>query len=130
MGYLITIKGESKTSYKDLKQLDGIDCQDTFSEYFDDDFTFKDNVEGGYMYFKYDSDLDKLFTITVYNSDRELSKEELDILEDYTTGQWSDGIGEGFEQEPISFSYDEEEIYISPWFPGQETIVTQQKIEE
>lgn len=129
MGYLITIKGESKTSYKNLRKLDGIDCQDTFSEYFDDDFTFKDNVKGGYMYFKYDSDLDKLFTITVYNSDRELSKEELDILEDYTTGQWSDGIGEGFEQEPILFD-DDDEIYISPWFPGQETIVTQQKIEE
>ena len=38
-------------------------------------------------------------------------------------------IGEGFEQEPILFD-DDDEIYISPWFPGQETIVTQQKIEE
>lgn len=42
----------------------------------------------------------------------------LEELKDYTQGQWSDGIGEGFEQ----FSYKEidgEEIYISPWYHGQ-----------
>lgn len=122
--YKITVKGVANTSYENLKELNGIDCQDEFSEYFDSDFTFKDDVSNGYMYFSYENG--ELWTYTTYNSTRELSKEELRMLEDYTTGQWSDGIGEGFEQYPCFTTDNDEEVYISPWHFGQITTITQE----
>lgn len=122
--YKITVKGEAKTSYPNLKELDGTDCQDEFTEYFDDDFTFKDDVTSGYMDFRYENG--KLYTYTEYNSSRELTTEELKKLEDYTTGQWSDGIGEGFEQFPCHEDSNGREVYISPWFYGQEVTTIQE----
>lgn len=121
--YKITIKGESKTNCKKLDELDGIDCQDNFSDYFDSDFSFKDNISNGYMFFKHENN--KLFTYTVYYSDRELSIDELSTLSEYTTGQWSDGIGEGFEQIPCYYDGDKE-VYISPWFYGQKSTINQE----
>lgn len=119
----IKVIGEAQTDYKNLSDLDGIDCQDRFSDYFDNDFTFVENVTGGYMKFKYENG--KLMTHTIYNSDRLLTEEELEVLKDYTQGQWSDGIGEGFEQFPV-YVNDEDEVYISPWFFGQEINITQE----
>ena len=122
--YKITIKGESKTNYKKLDELDGIDCQDNFSDYFDSDFSFKDNISNGYMFFKHENN--KLFTYTVYYSDRELSVDELSTLGEYTIGQWSDGIGEGFEQMPCYYDDGDKEVYISPWFYGQKFTINQE----
>jgi hypothetical protein len=48
----------------------------------------------------------------------ELTDEEIDRLLDYTQGQWSDGIGEGFEQFPCHHE-GRKEIYLSPWYPMQ-----------
>ncbi len=131
----ITIKGEASTDYVDLKKLDGIDCQDEFSEYFDDDFSFKDDVTNGYMFFKFEDN--KLMTYTIYDSNRKLSQEELYELGEYTQGQWSDGIGEGFEQNPCYFdkNYTDEdgnkgEVYISPWQMGQELEIVQEELVE
>lgn len=140
--YKIIIKGQATTDYKNLSELDGIDCQDNFAEYFDNDFTFKDDIKHGYMHFSFENE--KLWTITEYSSKRELSKEELEILSDYTQGQWSDGIGEGFEQEPCYYDntdflpysedeYDEDElkeseVFISPWFHGQEVEILVEEI--
>lgn len=121
--YKITIKGEAKTDYDNLLELDGVDCQDDFAEYFDSDFSFKDDIESGYMYFSFENE--KLWTITEYFSNRELSNEELEILSDYTQGQWSDGIGEGFEQEPCFYDDNDEEVYISPCSTNQEVEIIQ-----
>lgn len=97
-------------------------------------------VCNGHMLFRYEDD--KLWTITTYDSPVELTEEEIKILADYTQGQWSDGIGEGFEQYPcmIDENYagngdcvcgecgdgdichdneDSGEVYISPWHQGQ-----------
>jgi hypothetical protein len=124
--YKIIVKGEASTDYSDLKELDGIDCQDEFSEYFDDDFTFKNDVSHGYMDFRVENG--KLFTYTTYQSNRLLTKEELDQLQDYTQGQWSDGIGEGFEQNECKYDDNDEGIFISPWFPAQEISITQEEV--
>lgn len=141
--HIITIKGEAKTLYPYLQELDGTYSHENFSEYFDKDFTFKDDIKNGYMNFQY---LDgKLYTVTTYHSKRKLTDIELDILENYTVGQWSDGIGEGFEQEscytadkpfnkydPLYDDYKNQkdadkdlDVYISPWFANQITTITQ-----
>jgi len=119
----IIVKGEAKTSYKNKQELNGIDCQDEFTEYFDSDFTFKDVVTSGYLNFKYEDG--KLWSITTYESSRELTKEELEQLLDYTTGQWSDGIGEGFEQNSCFTTDKGKDVYISPWFSEQKVTIVQ-----
>ncbi len=50
------------------------------------------------------------FTIAV-TATKELSEEELSEVEDYISGQCSDGWGEGFEQQPIVNDY-----YVSTWW--------------
>jgi hypothetical protein len=122
--YKIIIKGESQTDYSNLYELDGIDCQDNFSDYFDSDASYGEDVTEGYMRFEFDPKSGKLFTVTEYLSNRELTQLELDDLEDYTSGQWSDGIGEGFEQTPCHYN-GSDEVYISPWFMGQKVVVDQ-----
>lgn len=131
--YKITIKGEASTNYPNPKELDGVDCQDDFAEYSD----FSDDLDSGYMCFKFEDG--KLMTYTVYSARREFSKEELEQLGEETQGQWSDGIGEGFEQYPCYNTreeyYDEygdltDEVYISPWKPGQELEIKQEQVEK
>jgi len=122
--YKIKIKGTAKTRYKYIKDLEGIDCQDNFSDYFDSDSTYVGDVTNGYMYFEVEKG--KLMTITEYNSKRELTDNELEELAGYTQGQWSDGIGEGFEQEPCHYIKGEG-VYISPWHRDQVLITEQIK---
>ena len=47
----------------------------------------------------------------------ELTEEETEAVKDYICGQNSDGLGEGFEQQNIKISYDEE-IHVSFWYYG------------
>jgi len=116
----ITIKALSgETNAENINILDGIDCQDDFVEYMDEeDYPFVSKLEYGYMSFKVEDG--KLYTITEYGliEGKTLSDEEIDKLIDYTQGQWSDGIGEGFEQEPCVEENDEE-VYVSPWYSKQ-----------
>lgn len=131
--YRIVIKGQAEARNEegdeiigsDLEVLDGIDCQDEFVEYMDGDESYYEDLEDGYMDFHYEDGM--LMTHTTYSSKRELTKEELDSLIEYTTGQWSDGIGEGFEQMPC-FDDGETSYYISAWQHGQEIEVIQTKI--
>ena len=92
--YEIIVKGKSGefSENANIYDLDGIDCQDEFVYYFDG--TFKHKLESGYMSFEVKDN--ELWTITAYNSKEELTQEELKELGEYTQGQWSDGIGEGF----------------------------------
>jgi len=122
--YKVTVKGEAATDYTPLEDLDGIDCQDCFSDYMDRGESCNGAVTGGYMRFKHEDG--KLFTITEYKASRELTPDELHDIVEYTSGQWSDGIGEGFEQYPQNV--DGEEVYISPWFWGQVPEVFQEKL--
>lgn len=117
-GPIIVGEDERILSIEELKQLDGIDCQEDFSEYSD----FEDKLGKGFMSFKLEGST--LFTITEYDLKEELTPDEIEKLEEETQGQWSDGIGEGFEQTPCSY-INNEEVYICPWYSGQtiETIV-------
>lgn len=131
--YKITVKGEALTSYKKPCKLDGIDCQDNFSKYFSGQYgsdqgeqsLIDKNVDGGYMYFKYENGL--LMTYTIYDSPEKLTDEELKVLGDYTQGQWSDGIGEGFEQYPCYTTEKGKDVYVSPWQPGQVLNISQEE---
>ena len=153
--YKITIKGEARTEYPNLSILNGISCEDDFSEYFSKKYGETENeqslidkgVHNGYMHFSYENG--KLWTITTYESPVELTEEEIKILADYTQGQWSDGIGEGFEQYPCMHdndycdecvcgecedgdichdNNDAGEVYVSPWQVGQVLLTEQIKI--
>jgi len=118
----IIIKGKAETD-SPLRDCDGIECEDAvFSDYFRKG-TYQDVVTGGHMYFKHEGR--NLITYTEYESSRVLTQTELDDLADYTQGQWSDGIGEGFEQNPCGVDSDRDDIYISPWGEHQKVIVEQ-----
>ena len=97
------VRDQEKTPITDpalLQKLDGI-------EYRDDNFT--DYLEGpnerslaevlnpgGDIALKFDKTTGFLLYVTEYEATRELTKDELKLLLEYTTGQWSDGIGSGF----------------------------------
>lgn len=101
-----------------LPKLDGINSQDNFVDYSD----MPDKLKSGYMHFRYENEI--LYTVTEYSLKEELTSEEIEKLKEETQGQWSDGIGEGFEQFPCHY-IGEYEVYISPWYRGQiiETII-------
>ncbi len=138
--YKITVKGPAGSSnIDDRSKLDGIDCQDCFSEYFHEAFRIGDKhypgqqclidrgVKGGYMRFAYKAGI--LYAIIEYQSRELLNDEEVEVLKSYTQGQMSDGIGEGFEQEAVMYD-DDKEIFLSPWFRGQILTVEQKNIKD
>ena len=135
MKYDITVKGLAKATFwvgddevdcldEEINELDGLDCDEFLSEYFYD-VSASSVLSGGWMHFKYESG--ELFTYTVYESNRELSQVELDELAKYTQGQWSDGIGENFEQQPQFLENSNKEIFVSAWYRGQKLETYQER---
>lgn len=112
---------EGKTTMS-ASQIDGLECDDDFVEYFDGDFS--DKLESGYMTFKEMNG--NLYTVTTYTTTEELNEAELHELGEYTQGQWSDGLGEGFEQFPYITDDNDDDVYVSPWFSGQKLIIEQE----
>jgi hypothetical protein len=119
--FVITIKGKAETDYPIKCRLNGIGDETDFVGYMALDISSA--LKEGYMRFVYEDD--ELFTVNEYIATRELTEEEMKQLIDYTQGQWSDGIGESFEQRPIMISGDE--VYISPWHSGQKVTYSQEK---
>lgn len=122
------IKGNRITG-QSLKDFDGLKCQDNFMEYFQlwetpelEEQMLDALLDIAYMHFEYNDATGQLETVTTYSSNRKLSDAEEKALIDYTQGQWSDGIGEGFEQHIV-----DDEFYISPWFNGQVATLTYEK---
>lgn len=124
--WTIVVKGEAEAKKKHYDLIVGeADCQDVFSEYFGfDEKSFSKVVTEGYMNFVIEGG--ELMTLTTYSSTRKLTPKELEKLKSYTQGQWSDGIGEGYEQRPCAYN-GKKEVYVSPWKPGQNITITQTK---
>jgi len=114
----ITIKAKSgEHNAENVNILHGVDYQEDFVEYLDyRDYLFAYKLKSGYMKFVVENG--ELYTLTEYSAKEPLLPEELKELIDYTQGQWSDGIGESFEQFACAMEKGEE-IYVSPWYHGQ-----------
>lgn len=101
-------------------------CNDNFAEYFPEEMSnISSVINQGYADFHFRDG--KLYVETTYYSERELEQSELDILAEYTQGQWSDGIGESYEQSPCA-EVNGKEIYLSMWHRGQKVEIKQGKI--
>ena len=126
MGKVIikALAGDSYVGEEDVidrSKLHGIDCQDEFVEYMNEDF--KNKLSSGYMDFRFEDG--KLWTYVVYSTREVLTEYEVKRLGEYTQGQLSDGIGEGFEQFPCDYESDGAEVYLSPWYHGQKLEIKQ-----
>lgn len=120
----ITVRGEAVVrtergriiTGEELRKWDGESDDSTFSDFFGDDsekMLIAAGVKGGELVFVYNEKTQSLFASTTYDIERELTGAEEEALVDYTQGQWSDGIGEGFEQNEVGGAY------LSAWFSGQ-----------
>lgn len=138
MSYKIIIKAEAGPIHiygqdedertptsEELQQIatNAVEWDDNFSDYMKSKLASV--LTGGSMYFKYSDN--QFFVLTAYESSRKLTKIEQKELIEYTQGQWSDGIGESYEQEPACYLEDDE-VYISPWFLGQTATCTQEPL--
>ena len=114
----IEIKAKSgPTNAKDLSILNGIECNIDFVEYIRNK-ELRNKLIDGYMSFILENKT--LYTLTTYRlkEGNLLSPKEIRELVDYTQGQWSDGIGESYEQMPIAVE-NNKEIYLSPYLSGE-----------
>lgn len=119
--YIYEIVGEARAESEDGASLStaeleslaaSVDCQENFVDYLDREclsLGLGDILVSGYMTFRFRNGT--FHTVTTYTATSKLSDEQIAALIEYTTGQWSDGIGEGFEQEPVNGKGDT----ISPW---------------
>lgn len=78
-----------------LAKLDGLHFDEMSCVDYLDPLFIGIGIEGGFVELKYPGDGGKLAVVTVYETARKLKNYELDQLLKETTGQWSDGIGEG-----------------------------------
>lgn len=78
-----------------LQELDGLAySKDRCSKYIDE--SLQDiGVTGGVIQLAFDAKKKRLRVVTEYQAPRKLTAAELKLLVEETTGQWSDGIGEG-----------------------------------
>jgi len=117
----LRIKATAQTD-ANIYDCNGISDDTEFMDYFwSNDPEIEDSisriVSGGLMSFAVKNNT--LWTYTDYEVTEKLNSSEMKALQDYTQGQWSDGIGEGFEQQPCGSDKYGDEIYISPWHRGQ-----------
>ena len=93
--------GDPVTSVDVLRSLDGAKCLEAFTDYLGGGRKEATAVAlliepGGYLQFVFDNVGNSLKAVTEYRAARRLGDSELQVLIGYTSGQWSDGIGENF----------------------------------
>jgi hypothetical protein len=104
----------SKLLCEGIKAEDG---SDEFVQWMHNE-SLQSKLVDGWMYFERIGE--HLCTVTVYQvkDGEQLTENEIEELKRYTQGQWSDGIGEGFEQFPVT-NVVGDQVYLSPWYHGQ-----------
>ncbi|MFG0336200.1 MAG: hypothetical protein ACF8TS_22815 [Maioricimonas sp. JB049] len=95
---------------------------DAFANYIDDARLRSIGIRGGFIELRYDAAGNALRVVTEYESPRRLNNEELQLLVQHTTDQWSDGLSESFECSEAESSG--LELDLAP--PGQRVQVQQQ----
>jgi len=110
-----------KVSGEELHGISADDPDDEFSQYFDCAMEGL-GVYQGWMRFEFAGE--KLWTITEYQAMSALSEEELKALALFTQGQWSDGIGEGFEQKRC-LNFSGGSFSVSPYADRQNLTISQ-----
>jgi hypothetical protein len=112
----VTIGSENReASDLDRAMCTGVTCQEDFVEYSD----YSDYLESGIMSFVFENGI--LYNVTTYvviDGDN-FSDEDIEQIEGETIGQWSNGIGEGFEQNAACM-FGDEKVFISPYLAGAE----------
>jgi hypothetical protein len=115
--FTFAVVGQASTDNYDIMDFEGLTCDDRFSDYFGDSDKLDDlGISGGYAHFEVANG--RLYVVTKYNLERMISLEESKRLVEYTHGQWSDGIGESFEQHPQGEDEHGEELYVSMYTRG------------
>lgn len=116
----IEIISTAETNHDSPEDLHGQECDTRFWDYLP--HNLKNIVSEGYMDFRWgtlpEDDEEQLLVYTVYKSPKRLNDAEMLELVQETQGQWSDGIGESFEQTPV-YDSDGIEAYISAYHRGQ-----------
>ena len=95
------------------RKFDGYN-DDDMADYFDEYYgkTAKAKIQS--MIWGFESVNGCLYGKVNVTLSEELTEEETESVKEYICGQNSDGLGEGFEQQEIRISYNEE-IYVSFW---------------
>lgn len=104
----------------DFKKLNGYTDETNFVDYIDNQTLASKLLEG---YLRLVEKENELVAEVEYKANKRLSKEELEYLKNYTSGQLSDGIGEGMEQYPIYDVY-----YVSTWIGNNNITIKQTKL--
>jgi hypothetical protein len=87
-----------------LRAHGNLKCEECFIPYLEDgsdmEVIIAGTLSGGYLEYHYvEEDGGKYIAITAYSTNRLLTLKEVDVLKEYTYGQWLDGVGSGFQQE-------------------------------
>ena len=98
------------------RKFDGYN-DDDMADYFDEYYSKTAKAKIQSMIWGFESVNDCLYGKVNVTLSEELTEKEIEEIKEYICGQNSDGLGEGFEQQEIRISYDEE-IYVSFWNPG------------
>lgn len=85
------------------------------------DCEYQDFFQSGYLNIKWNDEKKYFESIVEYivTDGKELTSDVIEYVLDYTSGQNSDGIGEGFEQFECGF-IDEDPVFISPGYKNME----------
>jgi ankyrin repeat protein len=99
--------GELVTSVEVHRQLDGTFYGDeAFTDFLGGPSDETDLAllleHGGYLSFQFNESRNQLDAVTEFRAARRLDDSELELLTNYTAGQWSDGIGENFVSESFA----------------------------
>ena len=96
-------------------------------EYYHKDDSVSHKVKS--LFFTVEQVGSQLMGVTECRVQGDLNDAELEQLKEYTSGQASDGFGEGFEQRPIKIG--ENELYVSLWSSNHSwSIMTQDELEQ